>query len=113
MSPHKNVCNKVTVTPLTSKFNPCRPTNDCPFPVGHQTVVRAVISTFQCVLDKYRPITSYVYVVIPHSIDLLVVVIPSDSGVWGLDAQKGETGRYYGDILRLAENDWFSGTTCW
>ena len=53
------------------------------------------------------------YVLILHGIDLLIVVIPGDSGIWGLDAQKGETGRHYGEILRLAENDWFSGTTCW
>lgn len=52
------------------------------------------------------------YVLILHSIDLLAVVIPSDGGVWGLDTQKGETGRYYCEILRLAENDWFSGATC-
>lgn len=52
------------------------------------------------------------YVRIPHSIDLLAVVIPSDGGISGLNTQKGEAGRYYCDILRLAENDWFLGATC-
>ena len=102
----------ITLALLTSKFNSCCPTNDCPFTVRYPAVVRAVISTFQCVLNKYRPIPSHVYVLIPHSIDFLAVVIPSDGGVWGLDTQKGETARYDCVILRLAKNHWFSGTTC-